>query len=412
MKILIVSQYFWPENFRINDLAKELKNRGHEITVLTGIPNYPAGNWFEGYGPASCGHQKWHGIEVIRVPMLRRMSGRGWQLALNYLSFTVAASLLGPFWCRGCFDIVFAYEPSPFTVGIPAAVMRRVKGAPMMFWVQDLWPESLIAAGAVRSRLVLRLVAHMVRWIYARCDRVLVQSEAFYGPAEAAGADAKCIRYFPNWAESFYRPVTLAADAPERTDLPTHGFKIVFAGNLGEAQSLQTILAAAERLRDRPDICWIMIGDGRRRSWMQEEARQRGLEQIHFPGSFASERMPLFFSQAEALLVTLKADETFARVVPSKVQSYMACGRPVVAALDGEGRRIIELANAGVTAAAEDAQGLANAVLRLYNMEPKERKAMGSAGQAYYETHFRRDLLVDQLEHWMQNLAEEGRCVS
>jgi len=411
MKILIVSQYFWPENFRINDLARELKDRGHQVTVLTGIPNYPVGRWFEGYGIASCGQENWEGVRIVRVPMVRRMSGRGWQLALNYMSYAVAASLLGPLWCRGRFDVVFAYEPSPFTVGIPALVMRRLKRAPMMFWVQDLWPESLKAAGAVRSKFILKAVGRMVRWIYTRCNLVLVQSEAFIEPAVAAGAVSERIHYFPNWAEDFYRPVTLVEGAPERAEMPD-GFRVMFAGNMGEAQSLQTILGAAERLRNDRDIHWIMIGDGRRKEWMQEEAAKRGLDRIHFPGSFAAQRMPFFFSQAEALLVTLKQDETFARVVPSKVQSYMACGRPIVAALDGEGRRVIEMAHAGIAAAAEDAQGLADAVLHLYNLKPSERQAMGGAGQAYYEAHFKRDLLVNQLEQWMRELAEEGICAS
>jgi len=411
MKILIVSQYFWPENFRINDLARELKDRGHQVTVLTGIPNYPVGRWFEGYGLASCGQENWEGVRIVRAPMVRRMSGRGWQLALNYMSYAVAASLLGPLWCRGRFDVVFAYEPSPFTVGIPALVMRRLKRAPMMFWVQDLWPESLKAAGAVRSEFILKAVGRMVRWIYTRCDRVLVQSEAFIKLAVAAGANPERIRYFPNWAESFYRPVIPSGNTVKPEGLPD-GFLIMFAGNMGEAQSLQTILGAAERLRDVRDIHWIMIGDGRRRGWMREEAAKRGLDRIHFPGSFAADRMPLFFSQAEALLVTLKRDDVFARVVPSKVQSYMACGRPIVAALDGEGRRVIEMAHAGVAAAAEDAQGLADAVLHLYNLKPAERQAMGGAGQTYYEAHFKRDLLVNQLEQWMRELIKEGRCVS
>jgi len=406
----VVSQYFWPENFRINDLALELKERGHEVTVLTGLPNYPAGRWFNGFGYASCGSSEWQGIRIVRVPMVRRMSGRGWQLALNYMSYAMAASLLGPILCRGRFDVVLAYEPSPFTVGIPAAMMRWLKGAPMMFWVQDLWPESLTAAGAVQSPLVLRAIGHVVRWVYARCDRVLVQSVAFIEPAKAAGANPERIRYFPNWAESFYRPVTPEIDTPACEALPD-GFRIMFAGNMGEAQSLQTILAAAEILRDVPDIHWIMIGDGRRRGWMQDEAAKRGLDRIHFPGSFKAERMPLFFSRAGALLVTLKRNEAFARVVPSKVQSYMACGRPIVAALDGEGRRIIEMARAGVTAPAEDGQGLADAVLHLYRLKPTARQAMGKAGLAYYEAHFKRDLLVDQLEQWMQELSD-SRCIS
>ncbi|MFQ5345290.1 MAG: glycosyltransferase family 4 protein [Mariprofundus sp.] len=411
MKILIVSQYFWPENFRINDLALELKGRGHEVTILTGLPNYPAGRWFNGFGYASCGRSEWQGISIIRVPMLRRMSGRGWQLALNYMSYAMAASLLGPILCRGRFDVVLAYEPSPFTVGIPAAMMRWLKGAPMMFWVQDLWPESLTAAGAVRSRYILKLVGSMVRWIYARCDRVLVQSEGFIKPAVAAGADPGRIRYFPNWAEDFYQPLVLPDDALEYAEMPV-GFNIVFAGNMGEAQSLQTILEAVERLRDVPDIHWTMIGDGRRSSWMQEEAVKRGLDRIHFLGLRSPEQMPRYFSLADTLLATLRPDPVFSLTIPSKVQSYLACGRPIVAALDGEGARIIEAAGAGFAMPAGDAEGLADSILRLYNMKQTERDAMGCAARAYYDAHFKRKVLIDQLDKWIRKLVERRRYAS
>ena len=407
MKTLVVSQYFWPENFRINDLVAELKARGHEVTVLTGLPNYPAGRWFDGFGLSSIGSKCRNGVKVVRVPMIRRMSGHGWQLSLNYLSYAVAASVLGPLLCRGHYDVVFVYEPSPFTVGIPASVMRWLKRAPMLFWVQDLWPESLSATGAVRSKMALSLVAKMVRAIYRRCDRVLVQSEGFIAPAIAAGADPASVRYFPNWAEDFYAPVEVAEGAAERAELPD-GFRLVFGGNMGAAQSLETILEAAEILKDEQDIKWVMIGDGRRKAWMEEEARKRGLSNVQFFSRKPVEQMPRYFALADVLLATLRPDPVFAQTVPSKVQSYLACGRPVVAALDGEGARLVREAGAGLAVAAGDATALAEAVRHLYQMEPHQRAEMGRAGRAYYETHFLRKRLVDRLEGWMRELVEPG----
>lgn len=409
MKILIVTQYFQPESFRINDLAQELKTRGHVVTVLTGLPNYPTGHWFDGYGLASCGRESWEGIEIIRIPMMRRMSARGWQLALNYLSYAVMASLLGPIWCRGHYDIVLAYEPSPFTVGIPAAIMRRVKKAPMMFWVQDLWPESLIATGAVHSKTVLKLVGRMVRAIYQRCDQVLLQSEAFVKPAVAAGAERKCIRFFPNWAEEFYQPVDLPGNALERLAMP-EGFQVVFAGNLGAAQSLETIVEAAELLRDIGSIHWVVIGDGRRKKWMQEEVKGRGLEKVvHFLGRKPSESMPQYFALADVLLATLRPEAVFSLTIPSKIQTYLACGRPVVAALDGEGARIIIESGSGIAVDAGDAHGLATAVKRVHDLSSEERGLMGKQGRIYYEEHFEREMLVDRLESWMQELLKEQK---
>lgn len=176
MKVLVVSQYFWPESFRVNDLALGLKDRGHSVTVLTGKPNYPAGSLFPGYGLLRPLRENYHGIKVFRVPLVPRMEGRGRHLVINYLSFVVSATLLGPLLCRGSFDVVFVFEPSPVTVGLPAIVMKKVKKAPLMFWVQDLWPESLTATGSVSSKHVLRAVDGLVRFIYRACDNLLVQS--------------------------------------------------------------------------------------------------------------------------------------------------------------------------------------------------------------------------------------------
>jgi len=180
MRILIVSQYFWPENFRINDLVMALKERGHDVTVLTGMPNYPSGSLFEGYSWLKKRCDDMDGIPVYRTPMFLRRQGKGWQLALNYFSFVFFGCLLAPWYFRKhAFDVIFVYEPSPFTVGIPAMLMRGL----MLFWVQDLWPESLTAAGAVHSPVILKSVGRMVRWIYRHCDRVLVQSKVFVEPA-------------------------------------------------------------------------------------------------------------------------------------------------------------------------------------------------------------------------------------
>ena len=407
MKILIVTQYFQPESFRINDLTRELKTRGHAVTVLTGLPNYPAGRWFAGYGFTSCGRERWEDIEIIRVPMMRRMSAKGWQLALNYLSYAVMASLLGPVWCHGRFDIVLAYEPSPFTVGIPAAILRRFKKAPMMFWVQDLWPESLIATGAIRSQTVLRLVGRMVRAIYQRCDQVLLQSEAFVEPAIAAGAVRERIRFFPNWAEEFYQPLASPGNVQESREMPD-GFRVVFAGNLGAAQSLETIIRAAELLRNIASIQWIIIGDGRRKKWMLEEVKGRGLEKVvHFLGSKPPELMPRYFALADVLLATLRPEPVFSLTIPSKIQTYLACGRPIAAALDGEGARIINKSGSGIAVDAGDTEGLAKAVKQLHDMPSEKRDFIGKQGLLYYKQHFDREMLVDQLESWMQELLRE-----
>ena len=409
MNILVVSQYFWPENFRINDLVQELKARGHDLTVLTGLPNYPTGQWFSGYGLSAVGRNSWNKVNVVRVPVMRRMSAKGWQLALNYLSFAFSASLFGPMLCRGKFDLIFVFEPSPFTVGVPGMVMRKIKRAPMLFWVQDLWPESLIATGAVRSQTILTIVGRMVRAIYRRCDQVLVQSMGFIEPAVKAGARRENIRYFPNWAEDFYHPFKLSPNAAQFSEVP-EGFCIIFAGNLGTAQSLETIIGAAELLRNINGIQWVVIGDGRRHDWMKSEIRRKGLDQtVHFLGRKPPEEMPKYFALADVLLATLRAEPVFSLTIPSKIQTYLACGRPIVAALDGEGARIINESGGGIAVNAGDAAGLARAVKQMYDMSPQERNLIAKKARIYYEDHFDRKKLVQQLEHWMQESVRNTR---
>ncbi|MES2369177.1 MAG: glycosyltransferase family 4 protein [Pseudomonadota bacterium] len=405
MKLLIVSQYFWPENFRINDLAEALKTRGHEVTVLTGIPNYPAGQFFEGYSLFRRARETWRGVEIVRSPLWARGRGGGIRLGLNYLSFAWFASIVARFRLRGPFDAVFVFEVSPITVGIPAIVASRRFKAPILFWVLDLWPESLTAAGGVRSPKVLRAVDRLVKWIYRNCSRVLVQSRAFVPEIARHGVPDSKILYFPSWGESLFQPLQ-QADATLLPPLP-EGFKVLFAGNIGEAQDFPAILKAAELLRDRTDIQWLIVGDGRMARWAKEEVRRRSLSQVHFLGRHPLEAMPHFYAVADALLLPLKREPIFALTIPGKLQSYLACARPILAMLDGEGARIVQESGAGLACAAGDAEGLASRVLELATMSDIERRAMGQNGRQYYEMNFDRACLFDQLETWLENAKQE-----
>jgi glycosyltransferase involved in cell wall biosynthesis len=405
VRVLIISQYFWPESFRINDLALGLKERGHEVTVLTGMPNYPSGRFAPGYGWFSPSEEAFEGIPVYRVPLVPRGKERRWQLALNYISFALLACLFGPFRCRGDYDAIFVYEPSPVTVGLPALVLGRLKRAPILFWVQDMWPESLSATGAVTSTFLLRWVGKLVRFIYRRCAYVLVQSEGFIPHVTATGADPLRVKYFPNWAEDFYRPVRAPDDAPERGEMP-EGFRVMFAGNIGAAQSFETLLAAAEHLRSYPDIQWIILGDGHQKTWVEEQIIRRNLKnQVHLLGRRPVESMPRYFALADALLVSLRKDPLFAVTIPSKVQSYLACGRPVIAALEGTGAAVVQAAGAGVVCEPGDSHGLAEAVLTLSRLPSQERDQMGQRARAYYKRQFERSMLLDRLETMLQECA-------
>lgn len=408
MRVLVVTQYFWPELFRVNDLATELARRGHEVEVLTGVPNYPARGLFPDHGlrgPWS----EWMGrVRIRRVPLLPRGKGRGWRLALNYLSFVASACVVGPFRVGRSPQVIFVYEPSPITVGIPAVVLKRLTGAPIVFWVQDVWPDSLAATGAVRSPRLLAWASGLTRWVYSHCERVLAASAAFVPLIRAQGVEPARVGYLPNWAEGFYRPRTVALDAPERDHLPA-GFKVLFAGNIGVSQSFGTILDAVELLRDGPEVQWVVIGEGRQRQWLEEEVARRGMAgNFHLLGPRPAETMPTYFALADVLLLALNRDPLYALTVPSKLQTYLACGRPVAAALEGEGARIVAESGAGLVAGADDPVALAGAVRALHDMSSEERAAMGRRGRRYYEQHFKRDRLLDEVEALLTAVVEEG----
>jgi glycosyltransferase involved in cell wall biosynthesis len=413
MRILIVTQYFWPENFRVNDLASGLKEMGHEVIVLTGKPNYPGGRFFEGYGFFKGSRDNYYGIRVLRVPLIPRGNGAGWRLITNYLSFVFFASLLSPFLCRGRYDVIFVYEPSPITVGLPALVLKKIKHAPIMFWVQDLWPESLSATGAIRSEWALRAVDKLVRFIYKGCDLVLVQSRAFFEPIEKVGVPRERIQYFPNSAEELYQPVITADNAPERSVMPS-GFCVMFAGNIGKAQDFETILEAAERTRTRSDIHWVILGDGRMFPWLEGQVKKRGLTStVHLLGRHPADSMPRYFALADAMLVTLRKEPIFSMTIPAKVQSYLACAKPLIAALEGEGARVVREADAGLTPGPEDPRALVEAVITMYYMNDAERREMGLRARRYFEDHFERDMLLRRLDGWMKELKDQmSLCAS
>lgn len=408
MRILVVTQYFWPENFRINDLVQALRTRGHELTVLTGEPNYPEGVWFDFYLADKEKFASFHGTQVVRVPMTARGVGR-LRLLLNYLSFAVSASLLGPWMLRGQrFDVILAYEPSPITVGIPAAAMRWLKKAPMAFWVLDLWPETLQAIGVLKPGLVFDFVGSLVKFIYARCDVILAQSTSFIGKIRQYAKPHTPVEYFPNWAESVFDGEAIEV-APEVMPM-VNCFTILFAGNIGEAQDFPAILDAVQQLAAHQDIRWVVLGDGRMRAWVADEIERRGLRHcIELMGSYPVERMPSFYAHADALLLSLKDEPIFGMTIPGKLQSYLASGVPVLGMLNGEGAQIITNFQVGLAVPAGDSGALVAAVMNLKGLSPVQRDEMGRRGRALYEEQYARNKLIDRAEALLKGLCEQHK---
>lgn len=406
VRLLIVTQYFWPEGFSINELVETLKSRGVQVEVLTGKPNYPRGVVYPGYRSWGWGQESHAGICIHRIPILPRGQNR-WRLGLNYLSFVLSGLLFGSWLLRKKrFDVIFVYAPSPILQAIPAIFLGRLKNCPVVLWVQDLWPESLSATGYVQSPWVLKLVEHTVRFIYRHVDLLLVQSKAFEEPVARLAATTP-IYYHPNSVDgSFAAAVT---DVPPEVPGLDAGFSIMFAGNIGAAQAVSVIVEAAELLKEYPDIHFVVLGDGSSREEMLKEKQLRNLDNLHLPGRFPVETMPGFMQKAAVLLVTLADKSIFAATVPNKIQAYLAAGRPIIACLNGEGARLVDEAGAGLSTPAEDAKGLADTILRLYKHSPSEREKMGENGRRYYLEHFNHEHLADKLIEHLQVVSNRGR---
>jgi len=406
MRILVFTQYFWPENFRVNDLVAALVTRGHQVTVLTGTPNYPDGHVFPEFVADRLRFASYGGADVVRVPLIPRGTG-ALRLAVNYLSFVVSAAVLAPWRLRGrAFEVIFVYQPSPITSVLPALIVGRVKDAPVILWTLDLWPETLQAIGIVRSPRLLAAVGILVSFIYQQCALVLGQSRACEANVSRyAGSTAK-YRYFPQWSEELFdADGGLPELAPEVRPYAEF-FNVLFAGNIGDSQDFPAILAAASLLREERHIRWLIVGDGRAAESVRREIAERGLEEIVIMlGRHPIERMPEFFAAAGALLVSLKRDPIFAMTIPGKVQTYLAAGRPVLAMLDGEGGRVITDAGAGLVVGAGDSPGLAAAVRQFLALSQSERDLMGRRGQDYAEREFGRQRLLGQLEGYLAEVT-------
>ena len=406
MRVLLISQYFYPENFLVNQLALALQNNGHDVTVLTGQPNYPSGRFFSGYSPFGPLRERHNGTDVIRVPMVSRRRGRPWELALNYLSFAFSATIFGLPRLRGQFDTCLAYCPSPITAVIPAIVYRLIRRVPVALWVQDLWPELVFAVNRRAENWLNPLVGRLVRWIYSHVDQIWVQSPAYIPSVTAHGGSAERISYVPNWAEDLYDCENWAGVKPE--SLPQNS--LVFAGSIGHSQGLEVVVDAAESMtQTTPPVHWVFVGDGRARQWLEKEVDRRGLtDRVTLLPRRQPQEMPKILKAATALLVTLRDNDVFARTIPSKVQSCLAAGQPVIGVLSGESARIIEEAQCGYVCPPRDHTALGTAVKALFSLPRQQREELGRSGHSYYRAHFTQTKVVEQIQGLLAQLAGGG----
>lgn len=398
MNVLIVCQYFYPEEFKVNDVAEELVKKGYNVTVITGKPNYPTGKLFDGYKCLGIQFENYKGARVIRLPLITRGNGGGIRLALNYVSFL----LTGSFYVlthKMDFDKILCFQLSPISMAYPAIIAKKKSKACLSLWVQDLWPESVFAAGQVKrglAGLANTVLTKMVRSIYKACDTIFIQSPRFSESILAKGNFKDKLVFAPNWAEDVFCQMEVKENNVE-LKLP-NGFNVMFAGNIGEAQDFDNIINAANLLKGYIDIHWVVVGDGRKRVEAEQRVRELCLENnVHFLGRHPVKMMPSYFKYADAMLVTLRDEFIFSLTIPSKVQAYMASGKPILTMLTGVGNEIIEEANCGFIADSGDFRTLAKNVLRMYQLSPSERKLLGKNATDYYDAHFRKLSVIETL---------------
>ncbi len=394
MNILVVSQYFYPESFLLNDLVCELVKQGHKVTVLTGQPNYPSGKLFPGYTQLSRWKDNYQGALILRVPVFPRGQGRSWELALNYLSFIISAIFLGlPRILFSKVDIVFSWGTSPILQCLPALVFKVFRFKKTYLWVQDLWPETLSSVNMIQSKFILKLVGWVVSFIYKMTDFILIQSPAFEKSVVLHGGSPQKIHWIPNWSLI----TKTNQDFKVHSEFSPSHFNLLFAGNLGKAQSLETILLAAEILKDDELIQFHILGEGSEKKWFQKTSQEKGLTHIHFHKGCSPEEVPAYFSRSQALLVTLKSDSTLDRVIPSKIQTYLASGKPIIAAVSGQSQKTLTESQGALVGPSQNAETLAKNIKKLASYSDTKLDDMGNKGKLYYMKNFERNSVISSI---------------
>ena len=397
MRILIVTQYFYPENFKSNDLAFELQKRNHNVTVLTGLPNYPRGKIYKDYGVFKKRKEIINGVKVHRSLIIPRGNASGVRLFINYYSFAFFASIKAFFLClNNQYDAVIVHKPSPITQFYPALLINKIWKTPIYFWVMDLWPETLSAAGGIKNKLVLKYYNSVVTSFYINSKKILITSRGFEKSILRKGDFKKKIIYFPNWAEAVISEGNKKSLIPE---LP-HGFKIMFAGNLGESQDLENILNAFLELKFNKNIKLILVGEGRKVDFIREFIKKNDLnETVFLVGKHPVEKMASFFEKADVMLITLKKDPIFNLTVPAKLQAYMSAGKPILAMISGECSDIINEAHCGYVSNSGDYKSLSQNILKMANLSDKDLIIMGHNSRVYFENNFRMKESISKLEN-------------
>lgn len=408
MRVLVVTQYIYPENFKSNELVFELANRGHQVDVLTGIPNYPEGVYYKGYGLFKKRVEKQKGVtfyRCIQTPRGRKASGVG--LGCNYLSFVFFATLwvLFFFVWKKKYDAIITHEPSPITQLIPAIILGKIRNVPVYSWIMDIWPDSVSTSVSINIyKKVEPVLSGITEWTYKNSYKILVTSKNFESLICRKNDYHDKIIYYPNWSVDMLHNTSKY----EIPSLP-QGFIIMFAGNLGEAQNLDAVGKCMVLLKDYKKIKWVFVGDGSGKQWLENFISSNGLQDCAFVlGRFPAEAMPSFFQNADALLVTLRGGFPFLdATVPARLQSFMSAGRPVLAMLGRGGADLIKEADCGYAVAPGDYKALAETIVNEVLPFKDRFDLKGANGRKYYEREFTLEKCIDHLEEIITQQSEQ-----
>lgn len=412
LDILFLSQYFFPEQFLNNHVAKALVAEGHRVTVICCVPNYPAGRFFDGYSNRQRGAAQWEGVQVHRVFTIPRGKS-ALQLIANYLTYPIAASWrilrLGKH-RRG--RVSFVSMPSPLLQALAGIFAKRLWGMPTVYWVQDIWPDSAIITLGIRNRLVIGMLNAICGWIYRQADLVMVQSDGFHRKVAQFGVPEDRIVTLPNSAPDSFAPIDPAlVPARIRKLVPADRRIIMFAGNIGESQDFDTIIAATALLPPECNLLIVVVGSGRDEERVRAKVAREGLsERFLFLGRHPEADMPAFFACADAVLVSLRDEPIFALTVPSKVQAYMACGKPIVASLAGEGATIIEQAGAGFVVPPGSPDKLSSSMFDLAKLSNGALKKIGESSRQAYDAAYSLNVLTTRLVQYLGDMPSKPKA--
>lgn len=405
-RVLILTQWFDPEpTFKGLVFARELVNRGFEVEVVTGFPNYPGGKLYPGYRLKLLQREEVEGVRVTRVPLYPSHDQGVVGRILNYVSFA-ASSLIYSLFVAKRPDVIYAYHP-PLTVGMSAALVRLFRRVPVVYDIQDMWPDTLRATGMFSNEKALRVVSKVCDWVYRHVDQLVVLSPGFKRLLTERSVPADKIEVIYNWCaeDSLAAPVgTVPATFPGKEK-----FRILFAGNMGKAQALDSVLEAAALLQERaPQISFVFLGDGVEVARLRRLAADNALANVVFLGQVPMAEVGAFLSAADALLVHLKKDPLFRITIPSKTQAYMAVGKPILMAVDGDAADIVTESRCGKIAVSEDSPSIAAAALALMNSSAAEREEMAANSRQFYRDKLSLKVGVSSFATLFSRLARAG----